>query len=126
MFLLGIPQQALIHNAISPSPGIALLNVSTREAGVTDGEAFEFIVQANVINDGTSQFFVQEVINYVDSSAISLIVSGLLPGIEYQFSVKVKNKFGASEFSSLSALSIQESVPQDQISIGKVIAAIIL
>ena len=115
--LIGIPQQPLIHNAISPSPGVALLNVSTREAGVEDEEAVEFIVQANVIGDDTSQLFFQEVIDYVDSSAISLIISDLLPGTDYQFSVRVQNTFGASDFSSLNVLSIQESSPQT--SIGK-------
>ena len=116
--LIGIPQQPRIHNAISPSPGAALLNVSTREAGVPDGVAFEFIIQAYVVGDDTSQFFFQEIINYVDSSAISLIISDLLPSTDYLFRVQVKNTFGTSEFSSFSMLSIQGSSPP-HMSIGK-------
>lgn len=108
--VLGAPQQPEINRAVSPSPGVAMLDISTDEAGIEDdGESIEFVVKAELSASSTSNLFIQEIMNYEDSSIISLTMNNLVPGARYQFSAKVQNKFGVSEFSNIIELQVQAS-----------------
>ena len=96
----------VILDATSTQASVATLNVSTREAGVADGDIVEFIIKVTLLNDGTSKLFVQEFSDYVDSTTAILTIDGLIPDVEYQFNVRVRNTFGISEFSETIALRI--------------------
>ena len=104
----GTPQTPTINDAISSSPGVAALDVSTKEAGVEDSEdSLEFIVNATMVTvNGTSVLTSHKIVNYVDSMVITIIITNLLPDLEYQFSVMAKNEFGTSEFSEANTLHI--------------------
>ena len=102
----------VILNATSISAGVAVLTVSTREAGVADGDSFEFVIKAMVISDGTSKLFLQEFSDYVDSTVATLSISDLLPDVEYQFNVRIQNVFGLSKFSETTTLRIQALPPR--------------
>lgn len=117
LLYIGVPQQPTIRNVFSTSPGVALLDVSTREAGVEEGGTFNFVVRTELVSDGTSTLFVQEVANYVDSSVITLVITNLAGGV-YNFTVKVQNEFGNSDFSKPRMLQIQTPIPRSSISVG--------
>ena len=86
-----------------------MLDISTDEAGIEDGEPIEFVVKTELSAGSTSNLFIQEIMNYEDSSIISLTMNNLVPGARYQFSAKVQNKFGVSEFSNVIELQVQAS-----------------
>ena len=87
-----------------------MLDISTDEAGIEGGESIEFIVKAELLStSSTSNLFIQEIMNYEDSSIISLTMNNLVPGARYRFSAKVQNKFGVSEFSNVIELQVQAS-----------------
>ena len=118
--IIGVPQQPEISRAVSPSPGVAVLDVNTNEAGIEDGEAIEFVVNTELISSGASNLFTREITNYEDSTITSLTINNLAPGVNYRFSVRVQNKFGVSEFSNFRELQIQASdSSSESTSIGK-------
>lgn len=115
---VGVPQQPVINNAVSISPGVALLDVSTREAGIEDGGTFQFVVKAEVISSDTSRLFIQEITNYVDSTVTTLTINDLAPGVDYRLSIQIQNEFGSSEFSEASDLQIQKPISKSPTPIG--------
>ena len=114
----GIPQQPTLHNTISTSPGVAQLEVSTGEAGVEDGRTIEFVIKAEMCGNGLSALFLHEITNYIDSTVTTLTISDLLPGAEYQFTVRVQNEFGTSEFSEKRMLLIKQLLSGSSTPIG--------
>ena len=122
--LVGVPQQPVINGVVSTSPGVAHLNVSTREAGIEDGGLIQIIIKAEVINDGTVIMVSQEIINYVDTNAILVVITNLAHGVDYRFTARIQNEFGVSASSETREVQIQIISPNSSISIGMTLIVI--
>ena len=91
---------------------MALLEVSTDDAGVEESGIFNFVVNAIVFEDGgpeSTATFKQQINNYIDSSVTTLILNNLMPGATYEFDLKVQNRFGCSRVSETRLLKIRTS-----------------
>ena len=91
--------------------GVALLDVSTDEAGIEPGDTLQYLITAEDVSDGSSRVILRDVPNYVDSSIITLMINDLLPGANYLFNVRTRNNFGTSEVSETVTLRIQTQSP---------------
>nr|XP_054600097.1 protein turtle homolog A [Nothobranchius furzeri] len=99
VFVLGTSPHAA--TSLSVSPGVKEANISW-EAGFDGGSAQTFSVWVKRIsvgdNDGKQDWFSVPVL---PSSGTSLLVSGLSPATDYQFSILSQNKIGAGPFSEI-------------------------